>query len=102
MVPKPAASASEATRSMTASPWGPTGASGLQPPYRLARPAARMTSAGSARGRLLAHVLQRKTALAQVMPPPKPVRRRWSPSWTRPASMASLRASGMEADEVLP
>ena len=49
-----------------------------------------------------AHALQRKTALAQVMPPPNPVSRRWSPSWTRPVSMESYRASGMEADEVLP
>ena len=32
---------------------------------------------------------QRKTALAQVMPPPNPVSRRWSPSWTRSAPMAS-------------
>ena len=50
----------------------------------------------------VAHALQRRTALAQVMPPPKPVSRRWSPSCTRPCSMASWRARGMEADEVLP
>src|SRR6516165_11168505 len=44
MAVKPAARASDETRSMTASPWGPTGANGLQPPYRLARPAARITN----------------------------------------------------------
>ena len=49
-----------------------------------------------------AHALQRKTALAQVIPPPKPVRRRLSPSLTRPVSRASYRARGMEAEEVLP
>src|SRR6516225_8880800 len=44
MVVKPAASASDETRSMTASPREATGANGLQPPYRLARPAARITN----------------------------------------------------------
>src|SRR3974390_2200540 len=44
MVVKPAAGGSDVTRSMTASPREPTGANGLQPPYRLARPAARITN----------------------------------------------------------
>ena len=49
-----------------------------------------------------AHSLQRKTALAQVMPPPNPVSNRLSPSCTRPWEMASWRARGMEAEEVFP
>ena len=42
------------------------------------------------------------TALAQVIPAPKPVSRSRSPSLTRPFSRASTRARGMDADEVLP
>ena len=52
--------------------------------------------------RSAAHALQRKTALAQVIPPPNPVSSRLSPSCTRPSSSTSCRARGMEADEVLP
>ena len=70
----------------------PPGPPGRQDHQRRVRPAA-----------VLAHALQRKTALAQVMPPPNPVRRRWSPSLTRPClDGRRSRASGMEADEVLP
>ena len=67
------------------------GPAGSQDDERGARPA-----------RPVAHAFQRKTALAQVIPPPKPVSRRLSPSWMRPSPMASYSASGMEADEVLP
>ena len=52
--------------------------------------------------RLRGHAPQRRTALAHVMPPPNPVRSRLSPSCTRSLLMASWRARGMEADEVLP
>ena len=45
---------------------------------------------------------QRSTALAAVMPAPKPTSSTRSPSSTRPASSASARASGIEADDVLP
>ena len=49
-----------------------------------------------------AHVVQRTTALAHVIPPPNPLIRTWSSSRRRSRSRASLRARGMEADEVLP
>ena len=42
------------------------------------------------------------TALAHVMPPPKPVSSTWWPAWSRSVSRASASARGMEADEVLP
>ena len=44
----------------------------------------------------------RKTALAQVIPPPKPDMRTRAPGWRSPVSRASARASGTEADEVFP
>src|SRR5262249_7011970 len=45
---------------------------------------------------------QRSTALAAVMPAPKPTKRTRSPSSIRPASRASASASGMDADDVFP
>ena len=45
---------------------------------------------------------QRSTALAAVMPAPKPTSRTRSPSLMRPSSSASTSASGIDADEVLP
>ena len=48
------------------------------------------------------HAPQRRTALAQLMPPPKPVSRRRSPSRTRPLWTTSSRARGIDAEEVLP
>ena len=49
-----------------------------------------------------AHRDHRSTALAQVIPAPKPVSSMVSPFETRPESMASTSASGIDADEVLP
>ena len=97
--PKPTATASLTNRSMTASPLGPIGASGLHPPYLRAMPAASTTRV---RCHALPHPPQRSTALAQVMPPPNPVSRTWWPARSRPVSRASARARGMDADEVLP
>ena len=50
----------------------------------------------------LAHPPQRRTALAQVIPPPNPLSKSRSPALTRPVCSASSRARGMEADDVLP
>ena len=101
IVPKPAARASLATRSMTASPRGPDWRQRFDASVA-AGSTGRQDDEGRAGRRCGAHGPQRRTALAHVMPPPKPVRRRLSPSWTRSLLIASCRASGMEADEVLP
>src|SRR5581483_11107125 len=45
---------------------------------------------------------QRITADAQVIPAPKPTSSTRSPGATRPWSTASTRASGIDADDVLP
>ena len=42
------------------------------------------------------------TALAHVSPPPKATRMTLSPGLARPVRMASSRASGTDADDVLP
>ena len=77
--------ASLASRSMTASPparRGPGACSRRSggPGRRPARPGPVTGVVGSG-----SRSPQRRTALAQVMPPPKPVSSRWSPSATRPS-----------------
>ena len=53
-----------------------------------------MTRRQARRVRRSAHALQRRTALAQVIPPPNPVSRRLSPSCTRPLLEGVVEGEG--------